>query len=605
MLRAILCVVFLTSLLQAATLPEPRFTDPDRLKKMEKAYPEVEKIFAKYMADRRIPGMVYGLVVDGKLVHVKSMGVRDQDKKDAVNADTVFRIASMTKSFTSLAMLKLRDEGKLSLEDPVSKWIPEFARMELPTKDSAPLRVRDLLTHSAGFPEDNPWGDRQLAIADAELTKWLEQGIPFSTAPGTEYEYSNYGFALAGRVITKAAGMPYSKYLTEQILKPLGMTSSTLEPKEVAAERRATGYRLIDGAYVEDKPLADGAFGPMGGLLVSANDLARYIAFQLDAWPARDAEESGPVRRSSRREMQKVWRTSGLNVTRASVEVPLRVSSVGYGYGLGVSRDCNFEHMVGHGGGLPGFGSYMLWLPEYGVGMFAMTNYTYAGPSAPIAESLVSLKATGGLERRKLPAAPVLTETRDAIVKLWREWDNADAERLAADNFFLDSSAATRKRNIEQLKKDLGECENPSEVEPENWLRGRFRMKCKKGSVNVIFTLAPTQPPKLQALGFSPNLDPTEVARKAASAMATLDGGKAREVAESGLQGKLASTLEAARVTYGSCSLGDPVMGDGSTFVVMKLNCSRAPAEMRLQLTREGKVREVAITKPAGEACVP
>jgi CubicO group peptidase (beta-lactamase class C family) len=83
---------------------------------------------------------------------------RDRASTAPVTSNTAFRIASMMKSFTALAVLKLRDEGKLSLEDPVAKWIAEFARMELPTRDTPPLRIRQLLSHSAGFPEDNPWG---------------------------------------------------------------------------------------------------------------------------------------------------------------------------------------------------------------------------------------------------------------------------------------------------------------------------------------------------------------------------------------------------------------------------------------------------------------
>ena len=120
--------------------------------------------------------------------------------------DTAFRIASMTKSFTALAVLKLRDEGKLSLEDPVSRWIPEFAGMALPTRDTPPLRVRQLLSHSAGFPEDNPWGDQQLSATDAALDAWLRAGIPFSTPPGTRYEYSNYAFGLLGRIVHQGVG---------------------------------------------------------------------------------------------------------------------------------------------------------------------------------------------------------------------------------------------------------------------------------------------------------------------------------------------------------------------------------------------------------------
>src|SRR5450631_3439335 len=206
--------------------------------------PEVDQIFRKYVSDRKIPGMVWGVVIDGRLAHVESAGVRDRSSNSPVTADTVFRIASMTKSFTSLAILKLRDEGKLSLEDPVSKWLPEFARMELPTRDTAPLRVRQLLSHSAGFPEDNPWGDQQLAATDADLSKWLRRGIPFSTPLGTRYEYSNYAFGLLGRIVTKASGIPYEKYIRSEILVKLHMDSSTLEFSQVPPGNRAVGYRF-------------------------------------------------------------------------------------------------------------------------------------------------------------------------------------------------------------------------------------------------------------------------------------------------------------------------------------------------------------------------
>src|SRR3954470_7409471 len=160
--------------------PPARFTDPQRPQKLEAAMPQVDELFRRYATGHKIPGMVWGVVIDGRLAHVAS-------SNPAVDAGTVFRIASMTKSFTALAILKLRDEGKLSLEDPVSKWIPEFARMELPTRDTAPLRIRQILSHSAGFPEDNPWGDQQLGASDADLTQWLRRGIPFSTPPGTRY----------------------------------------------------------------------------------------------------------------------------------------------------------------------------------------------------------------------------------------------------------------------------------------------------------------------------------------------------------------------------------------------------------------------------------
>jgi len=296
-------------------LPIPRFTDAARKAKLEAAFPEIERIFEKFYQQKGIPGMVFGVVIDGELALVKGFGVRDRKTKDAVTPDTAFRIASMTKSFTVLAILKLRDEGKLSLDDLASKWIPEMAQWKYPTRDTTPIRIRELLTHGAGFPEDNPWGDRQLAISDEKLTQWLQQGLPFSTTPDTAYEYSNYGFALLGRIVTKASGVPYREYLEKQILALIGMRASSLEPETIPASVRAMGYKKIGDQYVEELSLAHGTFGAMGGLVTTARDLAKYVAYQLSAYPPRDDDESGPVRRSSQREMQRAARPYSLTAS--------------------------------------------------------------------------------------------------------------------------------------------------------------------------------------------------------------------------------------------------------------------------------------------------
>jgi CubicO group peptidase (beta-lactamase class C family) len=464
------------------------WADPQRVGKLETAFPEIDGIFRDYAAAKHIRGMVWGIVIDGQLAHVQSVG-------EGITADTPFRIASMTKSFTALAILKLRDDGKLSLEDPVAKWIPEFAKMQMPTRDSPVLRIRHLLTHSAGFPEDNPWGDQQLGASDQELTAWLRRGIPFSTTPGTRYEYSNYGFALLGRIVSKASGVPYDQFVTAQILTPLKMTSSTFDASKAA--RKATGYRLQpDGTYLEEPQLPHGAFGAMGGLLTTANDLGKYVAFHLSAWPPRDDPESGPVRRSSVREMNHLWNPS--NLTGGKLPTEIR----GYGYGLRVSADCRFEHIVGHGGGLPGFGSYMAWLPDYGVGMFAMANLTYVGPSQPISQAWDVMRKTGGLQKRELPASPVLTRTRDQIFDLWKSWDVESLKKIAAMNLLLDIPAAQREAQIRQLKSEVGQCSTAGPVMPENRMRGQFNLTCEKGTVGVFFTLAPTKPPGVQHLSF-------------------------------------------------------------------------------------------------------
>jgi CubicO group peptidase (beta-lactamase class C family) len=485
--------------------PPPRFTDNNRMQKLQSAMPEIDRLFRSCATDRKIPGMVWGVVIDGRLAHIGVTGVRDRRTNAPVAADTVFRIASMTKSFTALAILKLRDEGKLSLEDPVSKWIPEFARMELPTRDTPALRIRQILSHSAGFPEDNPWGDQQLSATDADLTDWLNKGIPFSTPPGTRYEYSNYAFGLLGRVVTKASGMPYEKYMRSEILGKLHMDSTTYEFSEVPAAKRAIGYRLQpDGAYLEEPPLPHGVFGSMGGLLTNANDLAKYVAFHLQAWPARDDDDPGPVRRSSIREMNHMWTPANLTSTR------MQSTERGYGFGLRIASDCRFELIASHGGGLPGFGSFMSWLPDYGVGMFAMANLTYAGPAEPVNQAWDVLLKTGGLKKRELPASPILSQMREHIWNLWNRWDDGEVKQIASMNLLLDAPAAQRQAEMKKLRDEVGACSAAGPVIAENWLRGQFNMTCARGTVGAFFTLAPTSPPAVQHLAFR-KLDSADV----------------------------------------------------------------------------------------------
>ncbi len=489
------------SVCAADAYPPARFSDSDRTAKLESAFPAIDEIFRHYAADKKIPGMVWGIVIDDRLAHVATFGVQDLVTKAPVTDTTVFRIASMTKSFTALAILKLRDQRRLSLEDPVVKWIPEFVNVELPTRDAAPLNIRQLLSHSTGLPEDNPWADEQLAASDAEVTQWLKKGLPFSTPPATRYEYSNFAFGLLGRIVSKASGMPYEHYVQREILDKLHLNSTTFDFSQVPKERRAIGYRLRpDGTYLEEPPLAQGAFGSTGGLLTNAGDLGRYVAFHLSAWPPRDDADEGPVRRSSVREMSHRWTPS--NLTARRVDGKLQVTATGYGYGLRVTSDCRFERIVAHGGGLPGFGSTMAWLPDYGVGIFAMATLTYSGPSEATNSAWDALLQTEGLQRRELPPSPVLVQMRQHVVSLWNHWDEAEAKRVGAMNLLIDAPSVQRAAEIEALKEQMGECMQAGPVIPENWLRGQVNFTCAHGTVGAFFTLSPTKPPAIQHLSF-------------------------------------------------------------------------------------------------------
>jgi CubicO group peptidase (beta-lactamase class C family) len=505
-LRSVVAALFLAPALSSAQslsshAPAPRFADPDRVAKLERAIPVIDSLMRAFAERSRVPGIAYGIIVDGKVIHIGTAGLRDTRANAPVDTSTVFRIASMTKSFTALSILRLRDEGKLSLDDPAERYVPELKSLKYPTTDSPKLTIRYLLSHSTGFPEDNPWGDQQLADSDEQLSEMLRRGIPFSTSPGTNYEYSNLGFAILGRIVTNVSGMPYTRYVRQNVLRPLGMTSTTLEVAQVPASRLAHGYRLQDGQWLEEPQLANGSFGSMGGMLTSVSDLGKWVAYLLDAWPPRDGAEYGPVTRSSRREMQQVWRFSGATAVMDTAANTVSLSAGGYGYGLGVTRTCLWPSLVSHSGGLPGFGSIMRWLPDYGVGIVAMGNLTYTGWGGVTNQALDALMRTGGLEQRTPQPAPVLLTRRDQVTRLIDHWDDALADSLAAMNLYRDESKPRRRAAIERLVTNAGgSCRNEGPFVAENALRGRWRMRCANGDIGVSITLAPTEPATVQYL---------------------------------------------------------------------------------------------------------
>lgn len=590
MRRALSAALVLSlSAVAAERPPVPRFTDPARRARLEKAFPQVAAIFEQFWRDHRVPGLVFGVVIDGELALVKGFGEQDRDSHAPVTPDTVFRIASMTKSFTTLAILQLRDEGKLSLEDPVSTWIPEAAGFDYPARDTAPIRIRTLLTHGAGFPEDNPWGDRQLATPDDTLTQWLKKGLPFSTPPETAYEYSNYGFALLGRIVARCSGVPYPQYIRQHILDPLQMRSASLEPDSVPAALRVTGYGLDGRQYVVIPSLPHGAFGSMGGMLVSARDLGRYVAFHLSAWPPRDDPDTGPVRRSSLREMQHPWRPYEFLPTRTSA----------YGYGLRISQTCQFNRIVAHSGGLPGFGSNMTWLPDYGVGILVMANLTYTSAGAAVDQAIEALYKTGGLQPRELPPSPELLSTRDDILRVWDNGNQRDMEALAADNLFQDSPAPARMKHIERLRAQAGPCGTAGPIKPDNLLRGGFRIPCERYVITVYFTLAPTMPPKVQRLDFGAVQNLTPASRRSVDALAAAIGRGDTRVAHVS-----SGQLDEIRLQYGACRFGELVSwSTASNRASVQLDCDGGTLLSQLDFEAGGRLTNVTFSSPRNERC--
>ncbi len=469
------------------------------------SFAATDRIFADFCLDAHIPGLVYGVVIDGRLVHVGTFGVQDLDSRRPVSADTLFRIASMTKAFTALTVLKLRDDGRVRLDADAEEYVPEMRGWKYPTEDSRRIRVRDLLSHVGGFVTDDPWGDRQTPLPEADFSRLLRDGVPFTRAPGTAYEYSNLGYALLGRIITNVSQHPYAQTITQTLLVPLGMTSSGFVADQAPNERRALGYRWEDNAWRPEPLLGPGAFGAMGGLQTSANDYAKWVSFLLSAWPARDGKDDGPVRRSTVRELAEGVNQPRLRERFTRSGSPTCTQAIAYGRGMIVAMDCDLGITLSHGGGYPGYGSHVLLMPDRGAAIFAFANRTYAGPSAPVWDSAVSLLKAGALpgERALRPSAELAAAYRTAA-GIYKGGSISQSVDALAMNFLLDRDADGWSRDLAQLKSQVGDCDTSAPLAASGALAGDFTWTCAHGRIKGSLLLAPTRPPQIQQLKLAP-----------------------------------------------------------------------------------------------------
>jgi D-alanyl-D-alanine-carboxypeptidase/D-alanyl-D-alanine-endopeptidase len=463
----------------------------------------IDRVMEHYRLDAHIPGMVWGVVKDGRLVHVKGSGVQDVDAKRPVTADTLFRIASMTKAFTALSILKLRDDGKLVLDAPAETYVPELRGWRRPTEDSPAIRVRELITHTAGLVTDDPWGDRQTPLPEDEFTRLLKGGVPFTRPTATAMEYSNLGYALLGRIVANVSGQPYKDYVQRTLFAPLGMTATGYDVAATPQDRRALGYRWEDGAWKLEPTMAHGAFGAMGGIQTSATDYAKWVAYLLSAWPPRDGADTGPVRRSSVRELAQGGNYASLRQRPgASGDEACRAAGA-YGMGMNVAVDCELGLTLSHGGGYPGYGSHVLLLPDVGVGIFALANRTYAGPRAPVWDAAVALLRAGVLTPRPVVVSPTLAAAYAAVGRMFASGSVTASPDVLAMNFLMDRDADHWARDLAALKSQVGACDTATPIAATGTLSGEFTWRCELGRVRGSVLLAPTVTPQIQALSLT------------------------------------------------------------------------------------------------------
>ncbi len=461
----------------------------------------LDELFKSARLDLRAPGLIYGVVADGQLAHMQSFGVQDLDSGAPVTAQTVFRIASMTKMMTGLLILDLQDQGRLYLEEPAEKYVPQMADWSYPTQDSRRVTIRDLLNHTAGFTTDNPWADRQMARTSEEFDSFLKAAQPFSHAPGTVMEYSNFGYAILGRIIEVVSGQTFGARLRERILSPLRMTMSGVDPAEIPTGKLAKPYHFLDGAFVAEPPLGTGAFDAIGGLWTTAEDYARFVTWFLSAWPARDDPDMGPIPRHVVRSMSDgVVLTGTVRRPGLTGAEDCAVAS-GYGMGLGLSHHCNLGRALGHGGGFPGYGSYILLVPEKGLGIFAFSNKTYGRMYGPVWDAAVRL-AEAGIRTMpmRLPADDRLVAAYEGIKRAYETGSLDGIGVTFADNFFQDRSEERWTRQLATLKETAGVCHGETRFSHRSRFSGQFSWHCETAQIVGHVTMSPVDPSQVQEL---------------------------------------------------------------------------------------------------------
>jgi CubicO group peptidase (beta-lactamase class C family) len=490
------------------------------------------------------PGVAYGVVSGGRLVHSGGLGQRRLGGTPP-DAGTVFRIASMTKSFTASAVLALRDDGALGLGDPAADWVPELRGWPPVTPDAGPVRLRHLLTMTAGFPTDDPWGDREQGTPPEKFSAFLSGGVRSAWAPGTRFEYSNLGYAILGRVVSAASGRPYADFVTGRLLGPLGLSRTGFEAAAFGPDELAAGYRRDGGGWAEIPPDPYGAFAPMGGIFSCVTDLAVWVSGLAAAFPpgAEDAGGPHPLHRATRRQMQLPQAGTG---SRVPVPLPggLAAGPTCYGFGLFIEEDPRWGRIVQHSGGYPGFGSNMRWHPATGIGVIVLGNGTYT-PASVLASWLLGtllrrraragrpvrtsggdarLRKAGGREARGPELAPAgpwpeTLAARERAARLLMSWDDTEAQKLFSENVPLDEPYADRRRKIGLIRERLGDLrddeERPLEFDsPAHcrwWIRsahpageggtaGEPPLPGERLPVQVEIKLTPEHKPRVQAL---------------------------------------------------------------------------------------------------------
>lgn len=460
---------------------------------------QLDAFFGQYTAAGQSPGLVYGLVGPDGLEHTRGFGTAD-DEGTSPDADTVFPIASMTKSFVALGALLARDRGLLDLEAPITDFYPEWHGTVGDEPAIAPT-LRQLLSMGGGLTEDNSWVDPFLGLSEAELVERIRPGFNYSTHPGSAFEYSNIGFTMAGLAVGTAVGRRVEDWVTDEILRPLGMNSTWFDNRAPEGGfARAVGYSLDSaGDWVGFPSEVSDAMAAAGGMQSTINDLSVWVRFL--AASTLPGSDDTVVSRASRRELQRIHQVD-IPSLQARPDGSWKFVAGGYALGLFVREDLHRGRIVTHSGGLPGFILNMVWHAGSGMGIVVLTNSHRSNPVALSEEALFRALAFHDAPARTVqpwPETRLLMSAADALIRFW---DDDAAAAIFADNIDFDRPLLQRRAAIEELialvgplRDDLGTPEVVFAATPADIT---WSIPGERGELICMIHLTPVRPAQIQ-----------------------------------------------------------------------------------------------------------
>ncbi|AGP36663.1 serine hydrolase domain-containing protein [Sorangium cellulosum] len=579
--------------------------DPGRRTKLLAIVPQIEAHLVAELDRQKLPGFAIGIVEGGELAVSRGFGAIDPATGAAPDADTVYRVGSITKTFTAAAILKLRDEGKLALDDPASRYLPELAEVVYPTADSPRITLRHLLTHASGLPRLGrfDYSDSTREVTAAEVRAAVP-GTALEYVPGTKEVYSNFGFSLLGLVVERVSGRRYRDYVSETILAPLGMASSVWDEGAVPPGRLATGHVKKHAKLKPEPHWRFGASEAAGGLYASVRDMARYAAFQLSAYPPRGGAEAGPLRRSSVREAHTAARPAHLSVEPAGPEgryaVDARASAIGLAWRA--LESCEDDEVVLHSGAVDGYSAWVELYPRAGVGLVLLSSLVDTDREALLGEVRAALRRAGVTAPRKERPSPRLESAFQASVALYDRFERARYEELFTKGFVEHVSPGAFEEIVERLRRDHGACKPGALISSKGAREARFAMACERGRMAAKLTLdAGTS--KISAFRFSAVAPPTEAMKRSAAQVVALASGQKtapfQQVFSHAVdEGAVQRELSELRAAHGRCKLGGSIESDGEQEHSFRLVCERGGnmvMKLKLDPGAIGRVRELEL----------